>query len=53
LMGHSSPAVAERYYIHVTAPHVSKSFAKFVEYSERMTAEGLKAAFPDATEAVQ
>ncbi len=53
LMGHSTPAVTEKYYIHVTAPHVSKGFEKFVEYSERGTAEGIRDAFPDASEAVQ
>lgn len=53
LMGHSSPTVTERYYVHVTPPHVSKGFEKFVEYSERGTAEGIAAAFPDATDAVQ
>jgi integrase len=53
LMGHSSPAVTEKYYVHVTQPHVSKGFEKFVEYSERGTAEGLAAAFPQASDAVQ
>lgn len=32
LMGHSSPAVAEKYYIHVTGPHVAAGFERFVEY---------------------
>ena len=30
LMGHSSPAVAARYYIHVTETHVAAGFGKFV-----------------------
>lgn len=51
--GHSSPAVTEKYYVHVTAPHVNKSFAKFVQYSEAATAEGIRDAFPDASDAVQ
>jgi len=32
LMGHSSPRVAERYYIHVTEPHVMTGFERFVSY---------------------
>ncbi len=32
LMGHSSPRVAERYYIHVTEPHVMTGFDRFVAY---------------------
>ncbi len=32
LMGHSSPRVAERYYIHVTEPHVAIGFEKFLAY---------------------
>jgi integrase len=53
LMGHSSPSVAARYYIHVTETHVAAGFGKFVEYQTRNVAEGLKAAFPQASEAVQ
>ncbi len=53
LMGHSSPAVAARYYIHVTETHVAAGFGKFVEYQTRATAEGLKEAFPEASTAVQ
>lgn len=53
LMGHSSPAVAARYYIHVTETHVAAGFGKFVEYQTRNVAEGLAAAFPQASEAVQ
>jgi integrase len=53
LMGHSSPAVAARYYIHVTEMHVAAGFGKFVEYQTRNVAEGLAAAFPEASEAVQ
>lgn len=53
LMGHSSPAVAARYYIHVTETHVAAGFGKFVEYQMRNVAEGLAAAFPRASEAVQ
>jgi integrase len=32
LMGHSSPRVAERYYIHVTEPHVMTGFERFTAY---------------------
>ena len=53
LMGHSSPAVAARYYVHVTETHVAAGFGKFVEYQARNVAEGIAAAFPEATEAVQ
>jgi integrase len=53
LMGHSSPSVAARYYVHVTETHVAAGFGKFVEYQTHNVAEGLKAAFPQASEAVQ
>jgi len=53
LMGHSSPAVAARYYIHVTETHVAAGFGKFVEYQTRSIAEGIADAFPEASEAVQ
>lgn len=53
LMGHSSPAVAARYYVHVTETHVAAGFGKFVEYQTRNVAEGLAAAFPKASAAVQ
>jgi hypothetical protein len=35
LMGHSSPRVAERYYIHVTERHITTGFERFVTYLER------------------
>jgi integrase len=53
LMGHSSPSVAARYYIHVTETHVAAGFGRFVEYQTRMVAEGLAVAFPAATEQIQ
>jgi integrase len=53
LMGHSSPAVAARYYIHVTETHVAAGFGKFVEYQTRNVAEGIAAAFPEASKAFQ
>ncbi len=34
-IGHSSPRVAERYYIHVTEPHVTSGFERFLSYLER------------------
>jgi integrase len=53
LMGHSSPAVAARYYVHVTETHVAAGFGKFVEYHTRNVAEGIEAAFPAASDGVQ
>ena len=53
LMGHSSPAVAARYYVHVTETHVAAGFGKFVEYQTRNVAEGIAAAFPTAIHGVQ
>ncbi len=41
-MGHSSPSVAAKYYVHVTETHVAAGFGKFVEYQTRNVAEGLK-----------
>jgi integrase len=32
LMGHSSPRVAERYYSHVTEPHVMTGFERLIAY---------------------
>lgn len=49
LMGHSSPSVAERYYIHVTEPHVAAGFERFLEYQARQIVESV----PLATERVQ
>jgi integrase len=53
LMGHSSPSVAARYYVHITESHVAAGFGKFVEYQTRNVAEGFAAAFPQASAAVQ
>jgi integrase len=53
LMGHSSPSVAARYYVHVTETHVAAGFGKFVEYQTRNVAEGIAEAFPEASAAVQ
>ena len=53
LMGYSSPAVAARYYIHVTETHVAAGFGKFVEYQTRNVAEGLAAAIPYPNGTVQ
>jgi integrase len=35
LMGHSSPSVAEKYYIRVTEPHVAGGFERFLGYLDR------------------
>jgi len=41
LMGHSSPRVAERYYIHVTEPHIASGFERFLGYlDQRLTSPG-------------
>lgn len=53
LMGHSSPAVAARYYVHVRETHVAAGFGKFVEYQTRNVAEGIAEAFPEASVTVQ
>ena len=53
LMGHSSPSVAAKYYIHVTETHVAAGFGKFVEYQTRSVAEGIAEAFPRASTALQ
>lgn len=45
--------MTEKYYVHITTEHVAAGFEKFTEYSERMTAEGIAAAFPQASDAVQ
>jgi hypothetical protein len=47
LMGHGSPAVAARYYVHVTETHVAAGFGRFVEYQTRNIAEGIAAALPE------
>lgn len=52
VMGHSSPEITSRYYIHITSEHVAAGFEKFVKYSERCTAEGIAAAFPPSSDAV-
>jgi integrase len=49
LMGHSSPRVAERYYIHVTEPHVMTGFERFLTYH----AGKLVDTVPKQTERVQ
>jgi integrase len=49
LMGHSSPRVAERYYIHVTEPHVMTGFERFLNYH----AAKLVDAVPKQTDRVQ
>ncbi len=45
LMGHSSPSVAERYYVKVTTPHVMAGFEKFIAYQTMKMIE----AFPART----
>jgi hypothetical protein len=43
LMDHSSPRVAERYYIHVTEPHVTAGFERFLSYLERRLVDSVPA----------
>ncbi|HZQ68120.1 MAG TPA: tyrosine-type recombinase/integrase [Terriglobales bacterium] len=49
LMGHSSPRIAERYYIHVTEPHVMTGFERFMNYQSA----GLVNAVKEQTDRVQ
>jgi integrase len=35
LMGHSSPRITEKYYIHVTEPHMSSGFERFMAYQAK------------------
>jgi integrase len=49
LMGHSSPRVAERYYIHVTEPHVMTGFERFLTYHAKKLVDTV----PKQTERVQ
>jgi len=49
LMGHSSPRVAERHYIHVTESHVAAGFERFLNYQARQIVESV----PAATDRVQ
>src|SRR5579864_9276494 len=42
LMGHSSPRVAEHYYIHVTEPHVMTGFERFLTYQNTGIANAIK-----------
>ncbi|HEV2418663.1 MAG TPA: tyrosine-type recombinase/integrase [Terriglobia bacterium] len=39
LMGHSSPSVAEKYYIHVTESHVASGFERFLGYLDQHLAD--------------
>jgi integrase len=52
-MGHSSPNVTSRYYIHVQESHTVAGFAKFAEYQEQGVAEGVADAFPNSPLAIQ
>jgi integrase len=51
LMGHSSPAVAEKNYIKVSTRHVSANFERFVEYQAKQLAEALGSASESAKRA--
>lgn len=42
LMGHSSPRVAERYYIHVSESHVMTGFERFLTYQTAGVMEAVK-----------
>jgi len=49
LLGHSSPRVTERYYVHVTESHVAAGFERFMEY----LAERQMGAVPEVSQKVQ
>ena len=49
LMGHSSPRVAERYYVHVTEPHVTAGFERFMKYQAGKMIDS----FPATTKQIQ
>jgi len=38
LMGHSAPRITEKYYIHVTEPHISSGFERFMAYQAKRIA---------------
>jgi integrase len=40
LMGHSSPRITEKYYIHVTEPHLSSGFDRFMAYQAKRLGTG-------------
>ena len=48
-MGHSSPTITARYYVHVTEAHEAAGFEKFIQYTDKLRVE----AFPQATSTVQ
>jgi integrase len=48
-MGHSSPTITARYYVHVTEAHEAAGFEKFIQYTEKLRVD----AFPQATPRVQ
>ncbi len=43
LMGHSSPRVAERYYVHVTEKHVASGWQRFIDYHAERTIDAFPA----------
>jgi hypothetical protein len=45
--------LAARCYVHVTETHVAAGFGKFVEHQTRNVAEGIAAAFREASSGVQ
>jgi integrase len=48
LMGHNSPRVTEKYYIHVTEPHISSGFERFMAYqAKRLAAQAPGAQQPN------
>jgi len=52
LMGHSSPTITARYYIHITEVHIATGFQLFANYLAKGVAAGI-AAFPEASGSVQ
>lgn len=40
LMGHSSPRITEKYYIHVSEPHINSGFERFMAYQAQQQGAG-------------
>jgi integrase len=49
LMGHSSPAVARKYYIKVSSRHVNENFARLVEYQTKQSIEAFSSVSKDTS----
>ncbi len=45
LMGHSSPRITEKYYIHVTEPHTSSGFERFMAHQAKRMSSATQTIF--------